>query len=125
MKNKEFNEYDDQIVDTDEVLGTDLKINPDYYIHTAILKAQKSLEDDNVQRGHLKFRIFVEHIEGLCSASKMLTDEYREEIEKYKKSESYINSKDNTKEVKLANKKMQLILKNVFANKTVIDKLTA
>lgn len=119
---QDFNEYDDKIIDIDEISGQDIKINPDYYIHSALLKAQQALVKDNTKEGFMQFRIIVEHIEGLCRAAGRLTEEYEKEIKKYAKD---LDKKegDIVNYTKIANKKLELIMYNVFKTKTLIAPL--
>jgi Na+-transporting NADH:ubiquinone oxidoreductase subunit NqrF len=115
---EDFNDYDNRIVDIDEVIGTDVKINPDYYIHSALIKAQQALIKDDVKGGFMQFRVIVEHIEILTRAANMLTPKYAEEVDKYKKTDEYSKEEDNfVRLTKLANKKLELLLIEVFANK--------
>lgn len=121
MKEKEKIQLYDDVLDADEVEGTDVQINPDVYLHNALLKAQKALIKDNMQEGLLQFRLLVEHVEVITRASKMLEIEYKMELEEYLKSKEYKEeSKENIKSVRLANKKLELILKEVFSRKVQI-----
>lgn len=115
---EEHNKYDDDIIDVDELEGTDIKINPDYYIHNALLKAQKSLTNENVKEGVLQFKILVEHIEVLCKAANMVTDSYHEEVKKYLSSGEYKSiDNDIIRMAKSANKKIELLMSEVFKGK--------
>ena len=121
---EDFNKYDNEIIDIDEVQGTDMKINPDYYIHSALLKAQQALIKDNLQEGLLQYRILIEHIEVLCRSAGKLPSNYKTEIETFEKSEEYIKEKDNLiKSVKLATKKLELLMNEVFSSKVSTEPL--
>lgn len=125
-KDQEYNKYDNEIVDTDEIEGTDIKINPDFYIHKALIKAQEALVKDNLNEGYLQYRQCIEHIEVLCQAAKMLDDEYKKAIKDFLDSKDYKETKDNqAKSVKLANKKLGLIMRGIFSNKTATFNLKA
>jgi hypothetical protein len=119
----DFDKFSDKIMDVDEIQGTDIKINPDFYIHSGLLKAQQSLTKENVKEGFLQYRVIIEHIEILCLASNMINkDDYEIELNKFKESEDYINSEDTlTKSVKLANKKLYLMMESVFQNKVTTE----
>lgn len=118
---QEIDELEEKTVDTDEIMGTDVKINPDYYIHTALLKAQKALVKDNLKEGLVQFRFMVEHIEVLCLAAGMIDKEYNEAIELFKKTKEYKDADDTAKSVRLSNKKIELMMKAVFSQKTLTE----
>lgn len=118
-------EYEEQIEDVDEMPGTDIKINPDYYIHNAIIKAQNCLNDPDIKIGFLKYRILVEHIESLCKAAKMINPDYETHIEAYKASEEYQKEAAETRPVIMAHKKLELIMSYVFTLKTNTNPLKA
>lgn len=116
----QIDELDDKTIDADEIMGTDVKINPDYYIHTALLKAQKALVKDNLKEGLAQFRFLTEHIEVLCSAAGMIDEDYTKDIETFKKSDEY-NGDETKKSVRLSNKKIELMMKAVFNQKTLTE----
>jgi hypothetical protein len=118
MGDDDFDEYEDKIRDVDEVLGTDVKINPDFYIHNAILKAQQALINPDMNSGFIQFRFMVENIEIMCKAAGMITDEYGVAITAFKQTEQFMKAESELiKHVILANKKMELLLEQVFAHK--------
>lgn len=125
MKEEEkIKDYEEEILDTDEIIGTDIKINPDYYIHTALLKAQKALIKDNLQEGLIQFRFLVEHVEVLCQAAKRVPVNYLEEIDKFKDSSEYRKETDSIKKSTiLAQKKLYILLTEVFESKTSTQSL--
>lgn len=111
-------EYEQKIEDVEEIAGTDIKINPDYYIHNAIVKAQAALTSPDVNAGFLQFRVLVENIEILCRAGKMIPDDYQKQLEDFKKQNEYAAEENREiKAVRLANKKMEILLHKVFAAK--------
>lgn len=123
---KEFINYDDEVLEMDEVAGTDIKINPDYYIHKALIKAQEALANDNLKEGFIKYRQFIEHIEVLCNSAAMLDETYYTELQNFKNSNEYQEIGDRiAKSVKLADKKLGLMMSEIFANKTATFKLKA
>ena len=111
----ELPNFDNEVMEGDEVLNTDIKINPDYYIHCALVNAQKSLLKENIREGFIQYWGFVEHIELLCCAANMLPEDYDNTIVNFKSSDEYKNSKDEiTKNVILSNKKLKLMMSEVF-----------
>ena len=112
-----MDDFDSNVVDVDEIEGKDIKINSDFYIHNAILKAQGALSDNgvNVKDGFLKYYMLVEHIETLIRAAGMLPEEYKEKVEEFTKG---VNVKDDLiKNVRISHYKLELLLKEVFGAK--------
>ena len=123
-KKEDRNQYIKKITDFDEIEGTDIKINPDYYIHTALLKAQEALANSDITEGFLKYRIFIEHIETLCKSSKMLSKEYYGELKTYTETDDYKKEEDTRiQSIKLVNKKLELLMAEVFQSKAIFDSL--
>jgi len=124
---KEYQKYERDVIDVDEVAGTDIKINPDYYIHTALLKAQAALTKDNLQEGILQFVMIIEHIEVLCYSAGMLPDNYEQSIKDYKETEEYkkVQDKDMIAQAKVSHKKLRLMMSEVFKTKTISTSLKA
>ena len=125
----DHNEYSNKVLELDEVEGTDVKINPDYYIHKALLRAQEALVKENMKEGFMQFRQCVEYIEVLCDAAKMLNDDYRNKVKLFIEEEDKKESKGPddqlAKSVRIANKKIGLILSEVFTYKTATFNLKA
>ena len=125
----ELNEFGDTQLDKDtfnvgEIGIEDIKLNPDFYIHTALLKAQDALIKDNIKDGFAQYRILIEHIEVLATASKIIEDAYKLDVENYKTSDEYKNITDEfSKSTALANKKLFFIMRSVFRHKTATDSL--
>jgi len=116
--------FEDEVKEGEDILNTDIKINPDFYIHHALVNAQKSLLKEDIKEGFLQYWGFVEHIEILCKAANMLPDKYTNSLEEFKKTEEYQKEQDNFKKsVKIANKKLSLIMGEVFNRKTVTEPL--
>jgi hypothetical protein len=118
----DYNEYDKQVEDKDEVEGTDVKINPDYYIHKAMIKAQEALVKDDIKAGFMQYRQIVEYIEVLCKSAQMIGEDYDKKLDAFKKEEEQTQDKTAdeilAKSVRLANKKLGLMLKEIFHYKT-------
>lgn len=118
MQNNHTNSYEiyeDDIDDVEEIQGTDVKINPDYYIHLALVKAQDALVKDNLKDGLVQFRLLVEHMESLCRAAGMINKDYEDSV-----TTLLTQTTDGTK---IATKKIELMMKEVFSLKTINVKL--
>jgi hypothetical protein len=124
-RSEDYNHYDDLIQDVDEIAGSDIKISPDYLIMQAALKAQNCLIAPDAAQGHNMYRVMVEHVEALCRAAKIIMDDYDEKIANYKKELDAEKGDDFAKRVKLAHKKLELLLAEVFAHKVSTKPLKA
>lgn len=106
------------ILNFQDEANENIKIRPSYYIHNAILMAQRTLMfsvmKTSVGDGIIAYSIFIEHIEVLCKAANYLTDDYKDGISKYKDEEEYKKAENNIKIAKLSNKKLELLMKEVF-----------
>jgi len=128
MKEKEkLKDYEDFVIDVDEVQGTDIKINPDYYIHLSLVKLSKSFDGEfNTRDSFLKYRHIVEHIEVLCDAAGFLLDDYKEKVKEYKEKPEYTNENESyIKNANLAREKLRLMMKHVFSSKISTEPLRA
>lgn len=113
MDVEQTSNQDQAIMDIDEFDARDTKINPDLYIHFAIMKAQQALIHEDTSKGFLQFRVIVEHLESVCRAAKYLPDDY--DIEVSKVTGEVVEEKDySVKHARIANKKMEVIMKAVF-----------
>lgn len=124
----DYNSYEDKILDVDEISGTDVKINPDYYIHTALLNAQKALNEPDIKVAYARFRMWVEHAKDLANAAGMLTSEFSADAKKLKaellKEEPGLkNAADHVLMARVASRKLELIMRQVFANKVTTKPL--
>jgi len=118
-------EIEKQVLDNEDFGSAEVKVNPDFYIHNAIVKAQNCLLTDNIKEGFLKFRVFVEQIETLTDAANMIDKDYYEEIENFKKSEEYSKEEDySIKHSKLANFKLGRLMTRVFNRKAITKEMT-
>lgn len=118
--------YENSIADFDELKGTDIKLNPDYYLHLALQEINHTFSKDLELKDSLeKYIHVVEHIEILAKSAKLINDNYKIELEEFKKSEEYKNkSSEIIKRAALARRKLELILQNVFSKKTITSALT-
>lgn len=105
--------------ENDDVLNTDIKINPDFYIHMAILRSQKALLAPNVSEGLLQYRLLIEQIEVICKSAGLVDEvEYTNEVKVFSEKEEL--QKENNpliKSARIAGEKLRLLLKEVFNNK--------
>jgi hypothetical protein len=123
VNNDNFDEIGKNVFETDELDNVDIKLNPDYYIHNALLKAQSCLVKDDFKAGMLQFRVIIEHIEGLCKSANRVANDYQDKLDAYKKLDIYAKAEVNIKPALLANKKLELLMENIFSMKTLTDPL--
>ena len=105
--NTNVKDYEEQIIDVDELGGTDIKINPDFYIHHALIQMSKALANPDLKEGLSRYVLYAQHIETLAKAAKMIDDKYTESIRKYKEEIKFNNDTLGLK-VQLADKKIEL-----------------
>lgn len=126
MSTKEqFDEFDAKIMNVDEVGATDIKLNPDYYLHLSLSALSKVFMSD-ISAGEMfqKYRHIVEHLEILSKASNQLdAEQFDKDIEKFKKeNKEYKDAEKGTsKSMILAREKLRLMMTRVFSNKTATD----
>lgn len=115
----------DNVIDQEEVFGSDIQLKPEFFIHNAIAKAQQSLADGG-NEGFTKFVHLIHNAESLCHAANMVSDEYDNELDEWFKEKGY-NKKQLqlADQVAIANKKMELLMREIFENKTVTGELKA
>lgn len=121
MNNKKDEINDNMVVD--DFSSADIKIKPDFYLHNAIIKAQAALASDDPKSGFLIFKIFVEQIENLALAAKIIKEDsaYHEDLKSYldsnKTEEKYI------RDAQVANKKFGLLMGEIFDSGTIYGHL--
>jgi len=120
----ELAQIERNIFDYSDESNIDIKIKPNFYLHMAILSAQKTLlfsvAKTSIADGLLGYNVFIEHIEVICKAAKFLDDNYNDELEKFKQTDEYINTeRKDVQMVKLANKKLELLLSKIFQHSPV------
>ena len=118
-----FDEIEDNVFDVDETINTDIKINPDYYMHLALVKAQEALANPNKDVGFPQYRQFIEHIQVIAESSGLLGEDYETTIKEYMKTDEYTKVPDNIASVRLADKKLKIILTKLFSKKVKTDPL--
>jgi hypothetical protein len=116
--------YDEEVIDNEEIANTDVKINPDFYIHFAIVKCQNALAKNDVKTGEdFKmslnfFFVSVENLESICKACNRVGSDYDNEVKKFE--DDFKSEKDELiKRFKIANSKFNLILVKVFSMTTM------
>lgn len=104
----------------EDIFDTEIKINPSFYVHLALIKAQEALVKDDVRAGFAQYRSIVEHLEVIARAAKMIRTDYDEEINNFlTQDKNYLDTPDDyAKSMKLANKKLALITKAFFESRT-------
>ena len=115
----DFNKFDDEVLDIEEVTATDLKINPDYYIHNIILKGQAALISQDINSGIMQFIMCTENLEILCRSANKITEDYDKKVQEFRDEQNKRNEEINLKNFRVANKKWELLLTEVFQNKTI------
>lgn len=125
-----WRDYESSIEDVDEIHGTDVKINPDFYVHQAIANAQKALNEPNLPDAYVRFRMWVEHVQDLAVAAKMVTEAYwtdiagiEEALKKEMGPEGWAKMPENARSARMASRKLQFLLKQIFATKTKVAPL--
>ena len=122
---KDFDKYENEIKSVENLIGMDININPDFYIHNAILKAQAALSDPDLNTAIIKFRMYAENIEILAKAADMLPQDYKKQLKEYEETEEYKNTDPQYKHFKLANYKMQLLLGQAFNSRVSTSPMKA
>lgn len=119
----DLNTVDQDFETFDESEYNELKINPSYYLHHAMVKSQECLLDPNMESGLMRFQFMTMHLESLCKASNLIKDDYYTSIETYKDSEEYKKALKHHQPVILAIKKQELLTSLIFGNKSITTPL--
>jgi len=112
-------EYGDFDNDIESFGDTEIKINPDFYIHNAILKAQNALMKEPLSESIAYYRHLVEHVEILCKSASMVDTDYNKNIEEFKNSKEVKSMSADKQHHAIANKKLELLLEYVFSKKVI------
>jgi hypothetical protein len=115
--NWEKHEQESDMLESEDILDTDIKINPDFYVHMTLIYGDRALGNPDINSGLISFVALINNLETYAKAAKMLDDDYHEEIEKFK-TERDIKVFENR--VQLAHLKKELILTRLFEQKTII-----
>lgn len=118
---KDYDYMEESVLSPDEIVGNDISIRPDYYIHTALLRAQKVLMKENAKDAFLTYCVYINHIEVLAKSAGRLPDDYDGLVKDFKEElKKDVSSDRLVKDTKMANFKLGLMMKNFF-NNTVIS----
>lgn len=113
-------DFEKNILDfNDDITNLDIKIKPNYYIHMALIMAQRTLMisvlKTNIGEGVTAYSVLIEHIEMICKAAEYLSDDYETKLRDFKNSEEVNKLTSETiKLAKISNMKLQLLMKEVF-----------
>jgi len=111
------------VVSDENIENVDIRINPDFYIHNAIVKAQGCLIKEDMRSGMVQFRILIEHIESLCKAAGKVAQDYEKKIAEFEASTA--NEKDSLiRQTLIANKKLELLMQEAFSSKILTQPLS-
>lgn len=123
--NEDFQRIDSD-VDDEIDFDTNVKINPTFYIHMAILKAQAILANPGVVENINSYFIMVEHLESLALSANILPSNHEDEMKKkIGELEKDAVSKSNPKILmgRIANAKFKLITQEFFKSAPIKTKL--
>lgn len=110
--------YTAEISEDDNLLNMEVKLNPDFYIHYALIQAQKAILNPDLKTGILQYRLIIEYIENIAKASNILSNEYKDKIKEFQDSPEYKGAEEAIKkDAMLANKKLNLILSDAFSSR--------
>jgi len=113
MVDDEIDKYKDHMVD-DDSLSTDIKINPDYYIHLAAKSIISSATGDNPEVNMLKLWQITRLFEATMRASGKLPKDYDVQLKNFKESEEYRDANKDKQQYMLNVKKYELCLSVAF-----------
>lgn len=125
----DFGGIDSSILDFNDEPDMNIKIKPNYYIHTALLMAQRTLMisvlKSSVTDGIISYMVFVEHIEVLCKAAGYLGEEYDGKVKEYTTTEEYKNiERKDIQMAKLSNKKLEILMSEIFGRSPITSSLS-
>lgn len=114
-------EYEKEVIDSDEMFMVDGDVNPHKYIDITIQRALSCLSKDNPDIGFFQYIVLINNLEGQCKAINKLSKQYYENLKKYTDSEDYKSTekKSYKQQIKLANKKYELIMTELNLSKKI------
>lgn len=120
-------DFQASIENIDELDVPENKINPQYYLHLAILNVQNAYQNVDMKTGILRFMLAVDQLEGIMLA-KGASDKYTQLINKNLPEETKEISGEITqgilkKDLAVQQKKFKWILEEVFSQTKVIRPL--
>jgi hypothetical protein len=92
---------------------------PEYYIHLAIIKCQAALQNPDTNQGVPAYSFYVQHIETLCWAAKLIPIDYDTNV---KTNLDMLDKQMLTPKERLimdANYRLKLLLRRIFSNRTI------
>lgn len=111
-------DFDDVTMEHGDLEDVDIKVNPDFYVHKALVKLQDALLNENLKEGLIRFRLITDHIEVLAKSARMVgLVDYDEKVAVFER-----GLKGDDREMKLfkvANYKVELIMSEIFSAKTI------
>lgn len=110
-------------IDPNDQFDTEIKINPSFYIHINLLKAQEALVKDDAQSGFLQYRVCAEHLERLAKSAGLVPSDYESKVKKFK-DDNKLEDHKIPDSVKVANYKYELLLTEVFGTRALNSGLT-
>lgn len=113
--------FDASVLDESDILNErELNINPVQYIHMAIQRSQMALLNPNLEAGLTQYVFLVQQVELLCKSAGLVNNTtYEASIAEFKLNEEYVNEKRALyQHMMLSQKKLLLLLAEVFSNKT-------
>lgn len=96
------------------------KIQPDYYIHQALINAQESLKSQNLKEGIVRYRFFIEHIETIAEAGDKLPSDYRERVTQLEKDVKAMQISEDSKTMKICMFKLKLLMERAFGEQKIM-----
>jgi hypothetical protein len=115
-------DFEKDVINLTEDWDIDIKLNPDYYIHTGILNAQKCLliamAQGKTSDGIQGYSIFIKQIEMIARSAGYIGEETLEQINKLK-----TEDKDMLSKARVASTILGLILQDIFGQKPQFAKL--
>lgn len=121
----QLEEFDKEVLDLDELPGTDSKITAVYYLHLIITKIIHCMSKDDTKLGLLQTRMLVELAEIIAEKDSKIPQDYKEQVQKYIESKEYKDSTPESRSNKLANHKLKLICGELFKQQTLIMPIKA
>lgn len=108
-------EMENFILDFKDELNKELNITANFYINQAILMAQRcllfSVGKTSINDGIIGYRVYIEQIETFARAAEKLPDNYDNDMQEFEKN---LKEEGVIKIAKIANKKLELIMKKIF-----------
>lgn len=112
------NDFAGEEIDTDALKGTEVKINPSFYQHLNLMKAQECLVAEDLKSGMVQYFVNAEHMETLARASNNLPPEYETELKKRLEEKGVKTDVDTNNIIDLAKRskiKYELLLSHIFS----------